>query len=69
MAENQILVKFKPSGHKELIKAIQKLSTVQKKLTDSVNKVGNASKKAAKKTSLEEQIAQAAKKLLREYNG
>lgn len=30
MAENQILIKFKPDGHEELIKAIQKLSTVQK---------------------------------------
>ena len=48
MADNQILVKFQPSGHEELIKAIQKLSTVQKKLTDSVKKVDAASSKAAK---------------------
>ncbi len=48
MAENQILVKFKPSGHEELIKAINRLSTVQKKLTDSVKKVDTASSKAAK---------------------
>ena len=48
MAENQILVKFKPSGHEELIKAINRLSTVQKKLTDSVKKVDAASSKAAK---------------------
>ena len=47
MADNQILVKFKPSGHEELITAIQKLSTVQKKLTDSVNKVKKSSEKAA----------------------
>ena len=50
MAENQILVKFKPSGHQELIKAIQKLSTVQKKLTDSVKKINKESEKAVKKT-------------------
>ena len=48
MAENQILIKFKPDGHEELIKAIQKLSTVQKKLTDSVNKVKKSSEKATK---------------------
>ena len=52
MAENQILIKFKPDGHEKLIKAINLLSTAQKKLTDSVNKVEKASNKVAKKTGL-----------------
>ena len=49
---NQILIKFKPEGHKELIKAINLLSTAQKKLTNSVNKVEKASNKLAKKTGV-----------------
>ena len=49
---NQILIKFKPEGHKELIKAINLLSTSQKKLTNSVNKVEKASNKLAKKTGV-----------------
>ena len=47
MAANKIIVKFKPEGHEDLIRAIKRLSTTQKKLTDSVKKVDSASNKAA----------------------
>ena len=52
MAENQILIKFKPDGHEKLIRAINLLSTAQKKLTDSVNKVEKSTQKVAKKTGV-----------------
>ena len=42
MAENQILIKFKPEGHEPLIKAINELSKAQKKLTKSVDKISKA---------------------------
>ena len=52
MAENQILIKFKPEGHKPLIKAINELSKAQKKLTKSVDKISKATEKANKKTGI-----------------
>ena len=35
MAANKIIVKFKPDGHEDLIRAIKRLSTSQKKLNNS----------------------------------
>ena len=52
MAENQILVKFKPQGDKELINAINRLATAQKKLESGLKNVDNANKKGAKSSGL-----------------
>ena len=49
---NEILVKFKPQGHKELIRAIERLATAQKKLNGSMKKANITSTQAAKKSGL-----------------
>ena len=49
---NEILVKFKPQGHKELIRAIERLATAQKKLNGSMKKLNITSTQAAKKSGI-----------------
>ena len=49
---NEILVQFKPQGHKELIRAIERLATAQKKLNGSMKKTNITSTQAAKKSGL-----------------
>ena len=52
MAANKIIVKFKPDGHEDLIRAIKRLSTSQKKLNNSIKKGGEVSAKTSQKTEL-----------------
>jgi len=52
MAANKITVKFKPDGHEDLIRAIKRLATSQKKLNNSVKKGGEESLKTSQKTGI-----------------
>ena len=49
---NEILVKFKPQGHKELIKAIEKLTAAQGRLNKSVKKTNKSTTTAAQKSGV-----------------
>ena len=50
--KNTILIKFEAKGHEELIRAINKLAQVQKKLDKSLKKVTKSSLKAAKSAGI-----------------
>ena len=49
---NQILIEFKPQGHSELIKAIERLATAQKKLNGSMKKLGITTGDVTKKSGM-----------------
>ncbi len=65
MAENQILVKFTSKGDKELINAINRLATAQKKLESGLKNVDNANKKTSKSAG----VLDTRNKRLAETNG
>ena len=52
MAENQILVKFKPQGHTELINAIKRLGAAQNTLNKSMRALNITTDKAAQKSGI-----------------
>ena len=65
MAENQILVKFTSKGDKQLINAINRLATAQKKLESGLKNVDNANKKTSKSAG----VLDTRNKRLAETNG